>query len=79
MPDTYRLIAPESIRGKDLCQWHVVEVSCWSCHHIRVVPHAPLKAGKRGDLTLAAMHFRCEWCGEAGPHKVTVYALPRNW
>lgn len=79
MPDTYRLIPPENIRGHELREWHVVECQCWHCSHIRVVPHALMKRGKRGEQTLADMNFRCQWCGETGPHKLTVYALPRNW
>jgi uncharacterized Zn finger protein len=79
MPDTYRPIPPENTRGRDLCEWHVVECECRSCGHMRVVPHGVMQERKRGELTIAEMHFRCLWCGERGPHEITVYALPRNW
>jgi hypothetical protein len=33
------------------------ECECWHCHHIRILPHEPLKRGKRGEATLAALAF----------------------
>jgi len=74
----FRTIPPDQIRGKDLHGWHVVECECGNCHHTRILPHEPLKRGKRGALTLAQLHFRCEWCGAEGPPKITVTVLPRN-
>jgi hypothetical protein len=79
MPDGFRTIPPSEIRGRDLSGWHVVECECWHCHHIRILPHEPLKRGKRGEATLAELNFRCQWCGESGPHKLTISLLPRNW
>jgi hypothetical protein len=71
-------IAPEDIRGDELRRWHVVECECWQCGHIRVVPHGLLSEGGRGRRRLSDLHFRCQWCGANGPHRLTVYALPRN-
>lgn len=78
MRDELRTIPGDQIRGDELREWHVVEVECWRCHHIRVLPHQRVKVGKRGEATLAELHFRCQWCGADGPHRVTVMRLPRN-
>lgn len=79
MPDGFKIIPADAIRGRDLSGWHVVECECQNCDHKRVLPHEPLKRGKRGELVLSELHFRCQWCGAHGAHKLTVYALPRNW
>ena len=42
MLDTYRLIPPENIKGRELAEWHVVECQCWHWSHTRVVPHGLL-------------------------------------
>lgn len=73
------LIPPDTIRGDDLRQWHVVECECRRCHHSRVILHALLQRGGRGSSPLSALRFQCQWCGADGPHKLTVYAVPRNW
>ena len=79
MRDDYRIIQPENIRGCDLQSWHVVECECWNCGHARVIRHDVLKWGERARKPLSDLKFHCQWCNSEGPHKLTVYALPRNW
>ena len=74
-----RRIPLEAIRGCDLQIWHIVICECWACKHERVMPHGPFKRRDRADKPLSDLKFRCQWCGEDGPHKLTVEALPKHY
>jgi len=72
-------IPPDQIRGRELCQWHIVMVACCHCRVGRIMEHKFLVDARHRDLLLSEMRFWCRHCKRGGAHTVTITRAPKHY